>query len=262
MPHSSNSLTSSGLPEKEFFAVKNFLLNSTVPLIYENGDVIGVLGTGCLFDFNEALFFVTAGHVLEQIDPDALGVPLRRLDSEVFSLGPGIVGWSRQDEFDVAAYRIDDTQVVTQLRQSYTVLSEANIKHGECDNDHYIVPGYPTATVSRQDNQLKTKDLTQIYTTRYDGPVVGARTQFDHFLKLSRTAKRLWGHVIEVPDLRGISGAPVWQVCESRTSIWTPESILHLVGIQVAVDPRAEKYIRVLSWDVVRHALRKLQKRN
>lgn len=262
MLQSSHSLNSAGFPEEEFFAVKNFLLNSTVPLIYEKDDVVGIQGTGCLFDHNGSLFLVTAGHVLEGVDPHALGVPLRKLDSTVFTLGPGIVGWSRQDEFDVAAYRIDDSQVVAQLRQSYVVLTESNIKAGTSDNNHYVIPGYPAATISRHDNHLKARDLTQLYTTRYDGPVVGNRTEHHHFFKLSKTAQRLWGQVIEVPDLRGISGAPVWQVRESHTSVWAPESILHLVGIQVAVDSKAEHYIRVLNWDVVRLALVKLQKGN
>ena len=262
MSPSSSSLTSTGFPEREFVAVKNFLLNSTVPLIYEKGDVVGIQGTGCLFDLNGTLFFVTAGHVLEHVDPHALGVPLRKLDSTVFTLGPGIVGWSRQDEFDVAVYRIDDPEVITQLRQSYVVLGEANIKLGTSHNDHYVIPGYPAATISRHDSHLKAKDLTQLYTTRYTGSVVWNRKEHHHFFKLSKTAQRLWGEVIEVPDLRGISGAPVWQVREPDTSVWAPETILHLVGIQVAVDPTAELYIRVLNWEVVRVALMKLQKGN
>lgn len=262
MSSSSPSLTSTGFPEREFVAVKNFLLNSTVPLIYEKDDVVGIQGTGCLFDLNGTLFFVTAGHVLEGVDPHALGVPLRKIDSTVFTLGPGIVGWSRQDEFDIAAYRIDDQGVITQLRQSYVVLGESNVKESPSNNDHYVIPGYPTATISRQDNHLKAKDLTQLYTTRYTGPVVGNRTEHHHFFKLSRTAQRLWGQTIEVPDLRGISGAPVWQVRESNTAVWTPESILHLVGIQCAVDPKAERYIRALNWEVVRLALVKLLKGN
>lgn len=253
-----NTLTSTGFSQKEFFAVKGFLLNSTVPLIYEKGDVVGIQGTGCLFDFNGSLFFVTAGHVLENIDPTALGVPYRRFDSTVFTLGPGVVGWSREKAFDVAAYRIDDTQVANQLRQSYAVLSEANVKPEENDIDRYVIPGFPAATISRINSHLKAKDLTQLYTAKYDGPIVGDRTEADLFFKLSKIGQRLQGQEIEVPDLRGISGAPVWQIRESQESVWAPESILHLVGIQISVDPTADRYIRVLSWDVVRQVLQKL----
>lgn len=261
MSNTLNRLTSTGFPEKEFFAIKSFLLNSTVPLIYEKDSAVGIQGTGCLFELNKTLFFVTAGHVLENVDPQALGIPLRQHNKEVFTLGPRIVGWSKQDEFDVAAYRIDDDQVVAQLRKSYTVLNAANVKPDSNTNDHYIIPGYPAETISRNGYELKAKDITQLYTTRYGGDVLGKRTEFDHFFKLRRTAQRLWGNEIEVPDLRGISGAPVWQVRTPKNSIWAPESVLHLIGIQVSCDPKAEKYVRVLDWSIVQRALMKLLNR-
>lgn len=262
MPSTMNQLTSTGFTKNEFAAIKRFLLASTVPLVYESGDVAGIQGTGCLFDLAGTLFFVTARHVLEDVDPLALGIPLRQFDSTVFTLGQGIVGWSRHDEFDVAAYRIDDRVFADQLRHAYVVLSPANVLSGMNTNNHYIVPGFPAATISRNGKALKPKDLTQLYTTRYDGPVVGTQTEFDLFFKLSKVGHSLWGQKREVPDLRGISGAPVWQVQMLHNPVWSPESVLRLIGIQVSCDPKAESYIRVLSWNVVEHALAKLQTGN
>lgn len=252
-----NRTTVIGIPEREFAAVKAFFLRTTVPLIYESGATAGIQGTGCLFETADSLYFVTAGHVLEDVDPSKLGIPLRQLNSEVFTLGRGLVGWSKNEEFDVGAYRIDDEQFEAKLRGGYMVLSASNLGTPTKEG-HFIVPGYPRATVVRDNGTLKPKDITQIHTAIYDGEVVGSRTDRDLFLKLERTAQGLWGHNVDVPDLRGISGAPVWQLVSERSEIWTPEAYLRLVGIQVACDPRGEKYIRALTWPVVQAALGKL----
>jgi hypothetical protein len=121
-----NPITATGFPVRDFHAIKAFLLASTVPLVYESDELAGIQGTGCLFDFFGTLYFVTAGHVLENVDPHKLGVPFRQRGSEIFTLGTGLVGWSRQDEYDVAAYRIDDEETSRMLRESYKVLDRSN----------------------------------------------------------------------------------------------------------------------------------------
>jgi hypothetical protein len=251
-------ITATGLPERDFQAIKAFLVRSTVPLIYESDAAAGVQGSGSLFDYEGCLYFVTAGHVLERVDPHKLGVPFRAFGSEVFTLGTGLVGWSRTETFDVAAYRIDDLKTIAALRESYSILGKANVAPPEPDADHFVVVGYPASTVVRRGKEMKPGDLTQIHTTRYVGEVVGPCGEHDLFLKLDRQAQGLWGHETTIPALPGISGGPVWQVRRSTTSIWTPESALGLVGIQVSTDPRGERYMRALRWEVVAEALRKL----
>lgn len=257
MPYS-DLTTATGLPERDFRAIKAFLIRSTVPLIYESEDTAGIQGSGCLFDYDGFLYFVTVGHVLDGVDPHKLGVPFRILGNEVVTLGAGVVGWSRTENFDFAAYRIDDAQTIAALRESYSVLGRANVATLDPDTDHFVVAGYPKATVVRQGQELIPTDLTQVHTGRYDGEVVGARGEHDLFLKLDRHARNLWGHSVVVPNLPGISGGPVWQLHPSSSSIWTPESALDLVGIQVSTDCRGERYIRALRWEVVYSALRKL----
>lgn len=253
-----NTQTATGIPERDFQAIKAFLVRSTVPLIYESGEATGVQGTGCLFDLKGTLFFVTAGHVLQGVDPNKLGVPIRASNGEIFTLGTGIVGWSRNDEYDVAAYRIDDAETSQSLRRSYTVLSTSNLEKPVPEDDHYIVAGYPTETITRIGRTLTPRDLTQIHTCLYNGEVLGERTLYDLFLKLDGTAQSLWGHSVTVPSIKGISGGPVWQVRESVSAIWSPESSLRLVAIQVSCDPRREQYMRALSWSVVLVALQRL----
>lgn len=254
----SDRMTATGLTERDFRAIKAFLVRSTVPLIYDSKDDAGIRGSGCLFDFGGVLYFVTAGHVLERVDPEQLGVPFRTHGSEVFTLGTGVMSWSRTEEFDVAAYRIDDVETIGALRDSYNVLGLASVAASKSEADHYIVVGYPAETVAKRGKELTPRDLTQIHTAPYIGEVVGSRGQHDIFLKLDRQSRDLWGNSAAVPKLPGISGGPVWQVHPSTTSIWTPESALSLVGIQVSCDPRGEKYMRVLRWEVVAAALRKL----
>lgn len=252
-----NRLISTGLPEREFAAVKQFLFRSTVPLVYEFGDVAGVQGTGCLFEQSRHLYLVTAGHVLERLNPETLGIPLRQIDSEVFTLGKGLVGWSKNDQFDVGAYRIDDESFARLLRQSYTVLSISNVGQASLEG-RYIISGFPCATVKRIGNTLQPKDITQIHTRSYDGEVLGDRSSHDLFFNWGSEAESLWGHKTQTPSLKGISGAPVWLLTESKDSIWSPERSLSLIGLQVSCDPD-DRYIRALSWPVVAAALDQLK---
>jgi hypothetical protein len=251
-------VTATGLPERDFRAIKAFLVRSTVPLIFEADDVSGVQGSGCLFDLDGCLFFVTAGHVLKDVDPQKLGVPFRIYGSEIFTLGTGLVGWSQIEAFDIAAYRVDDKDTAIALRESFLVLGPANVGAPLPDSDHYVVVGYPGETVKKNGRELRPSDLTQLHTSSYWGDVIGPRGEHDLFLKLRRHSHSLWGQVTVVPDLRGLSGGPVWQVCESTTSIWTPESALRLVGLQVSCDPGGARYMRILRWEVVEAVLRKL----
>ena len=261
MPHA-NAQTATGIPERDFRAIKAFLVRSTVPLIYESEENAGVQGSGCLFDIEGILFFVTAGHVLQGVDPNKLGVPIRTSNSEIFTMGTGLVGWSRNDEYDVAAYRIDDFETCQSLRRSYAVLNSSNLEHLVPEDEHYIVSGYPAETITRMGKTLTPRDLTQIHTCRYSGEVVGTRTPYDIFLKLDRIAHGLWGQSVAVPSIKGISGGPVWQVRDSISPIWSPESALRLVAIQVSCDSKGERYMRALSWSVVLVALQKLIPRN
>ncbi len=253
-----NRITATGIPEREFVALKAFFLRTTVPLVYESGETVGVQGTGCLFETETGLYFVTAGHVLEGVDPSTLGIPLKQVDSEVFTLGEGVVAWSKSDGIDVGAYRIDDVELARQLRNAYVILTQANSGEPLPNQNHYVVAGYPRVTVALVGRTLKPKDLTQLHTGPYDGDVVGNRTPADLFLKLDQTAQSLWGRDITVPDLRGISGGPVWQVVPNTGEIWSPEASLRLVGIQVSCDPKGEKYVRTLRWVAVQAAIDKV----
>ncbi|MBI2744826.1 MAG: hypothetical protein HYX45_04515 [Burkholderiales bacterium] len=227
-------------------------------MVYEAGNVIGIRGSGCLFQHQDDLYFVTAGHVLTNVDPRCLGIPLRQHDSEVFTVGRGVVGLSKNNDIDVGLYRIDDEDFAKQLREGYLVLSIENTGRVSANSDHFIVAGFPHATIRREGNTLKPRDLTQIHTLPYTGDVLGNRGPQDLFLQLKQTAADLWGHDREVPRLPGISGGPVWQVVNSDTLVWTPESCLRLVALQVSCDPRNEKYMRALTWEAVNAAINRL----
>lgn len=251
-----NRHTATGMQEREFNAIKQFLIRSTVPLVHQSGEVAGIQGTGCLFEQSGYLYFVTAGHVIRDLDPDTLGIPLRQVDSEVFTIGNGLMGWSKNDEFDVGAYRIDNEYFAAQLRLSYIVLGSANVGQ-MVPGARYVVPGYPSATIKRVANTLQPNDLTQVHTTTYDGDVVGERADYDLFFKWDREAVNLWGLKSATPALNGISGAPVWLIRENASAVWSPEGCLSLVGLQVSCDTR-HRYIRALSWTVVAAALNEL----
>lgn len=68
-----------------------------------------------------------------------------------------------------------------------------------------------------------------------------------------------WPDADDVPDLRGISGSPIWEVSESEPGgLWHPSKELKLVGIQHTVSPG--RWIKGTRWSVVERCIDSLSK--
>jgi len=236
-------------------SIEHFLMECTVPLIYQTDEQVGVRGTGVFFEHHGRSFLVTAGHVVDAIDPNNLGVPERAgKDVCVLHFGDGQVHHPRNtNEYDVAVVELKNKEFVSLANAGWRFRSASNVSLEDEAGGNYIVAGYPARTVESIDGVLTPYALMQIYTGAYDGEVDGVRGEFDLFLRYGRDATNTFGTRKATPELEGVSGAAVYRVLSSRDVLWAPEGILKIVGIQVSYFH--SKYVRVKRWALVSHLL-------
>jgi hypothetical protein len=240
--------------EKE--AIELFLISCTVPLIYQDEKQTVVLGTGTFFEFDEHYFLVTAGHLFNGIDPSNLHVPAcSGSDVHTVPIDEFTIHSPKDtDEYDVAVIELLDAEFLRVVKSGWRFLTMANVGVSAPSATQYIVAGYPNETVSYNSGVLRPTEFLQLYTGPYEGAIVGDRGEFDLFLRYGRQALNTHGRNRDTPDLRGVSGASVFLVTPPQSTIWIPEEIIRIVGIQIAFVH--SKYIRAKRWSLIEYVLK------
>ncbi len=250
------SLTeTTGLSLPELGTLEQFLVGCTVPLVYQSAERTGVLGTGAFFWFDGRPCLVTAGHLFQDADPNKIGVPERAgKDVAMWYLGHATIHHPRNtDEHDVAVIELLDEEFIERARSGWTFLNESNLAATDAQFENYLIAGYPDTTVTYENATLRPSALFQLYTAPYVGEVDGGRGEFDLFFRYSREAGNTYGLPKETPHLGGASGALVYGLADRPPGIWSPESVLKIVGIEVAFVH--SKYVRAKKWALLQHVL-------
>jgi hypothetical protein len=255
---------------------KDFVKQFVIPLIVENSDGIGILGTGVLLSVSQRTFLISASHVLTKLTekPDTVGVPLQAAGSKgvtVLTLGDLHV-WlpKRESVFDVAIAEIRSTSVVKELRFWPRVEREF---FGSADDqtEVFLTAGYPGFLSQYSSSHLKSgvffaamppyqKSIAALNSKIRRGEIRGAEPiDFTVDLLFEYPEAIIAADGTKVPNFsfRGISGAPVWSVRSSPLHL-APRDHLKLVGFESAVVPgelvrakRSELVLRML--DQVAH---------
>lgn len=244
-----------GLSLPELASIEHFLVGCTVPLVYQSDERTGILGTGGFVSFKGRVFFVTAGHLFKNADPNRMGIPERAgKDVHVWYFGHATVHHPKDtDEHDVAIIELLDPDFVQRVRRGWTILGEADLVTPESSTHNYLIAGYPDATVKYENAVLTPSALMQLYTGPYEGEVVGTRGDFDLFFRYGEAAGNTYGFQKSTPHLGGASGALVFALGPRPTGVWSPTAVLKVVGIQVAFIHN--KYVRAKKWSLIEHVL-------
>lgn len=253
--------TTTGFTESELRAVERFLTTRTVPLTYATSVRAGVHGTGVFFRSEGELFLVTAAHVLQGIDPALLGIPDRPYGSAgVWNLGDITIHHPKaHDTFDVAVIELLNPTFVDRVVKQWQFVDEAEVSSDLNLKDEYVIAGYPDEAVEFQDGVLVPKPMLQLFTKPYEGPLEEATPDHDFLLRYGRTGTGVFGAPRPMPNLKGVSGAAVYEVNPPSATVWSPEQILRPAGIQISFKPGA--YARVTKWSLVAHLISLVRER-
>jgi len=230
----------------------------TIPLLEEDELTSAILGTATLFTVNSKYYLITAAHVIADIvnakRMDRIGLPLGLNAASVANLGNHFISYNREfEKFDVAIIRLDQTELVSRLKESWDFLSIKNVAAVDHTHTKAFIAGYPRAA-SRTSKDFKMSSQFMCFATTFLDHVPeeadDVQPGVDVFLNHEESGYALDGNLTELPKLQGVSGASVWSVLpDLEAGVWNSEDHVRVVAVEVAC--RAGLYVRAKSWLLV-----------
>jgi hypothetical protein len=240
---------------EEKLAVEQFLLNVTLPVLYDWGDKgIDQIATGTLFCVRDRYFWITSRHLFDgtadiTYDPAKISFPVTPRGPTVYTLGKSTLIQPSLASIDVAILEILEHEAIDRLGAGWRFLSPGNVEIPSYEG-RFILCGYPSVAL-RKRGELLGGTLAAIYTDRMrvvpEDALPSADPRIDMFFHLDGDATSFDGKPVEVPKLQGMSGASIWRLLPAKMGqLWTAESRLRVMGVQSRYRP--QRFFRAINW--------------
>lgn len=243
----------------EVFALECYMLERTIPLITEQTEDGNpkLLGTCTLVKVGTSYFFVTAAHVLENVDLKQVAIPTYPRSGELWTIGSvfnhAIYSHPIYDPeyLDVAIIQVNSEEVTKILDNGWKPL-QLEMLGNASESGRFALCGYPES-YSRKIGSVLTGKLLTVYTGRLtDAPQNADQpvdSDIDLFFLCDNSAQNLFGQAQTIPALQGTSGSSIWEIREpSEGEAWAPERVLRVVGINSSY--RKQEYFRAKRWRI------------
>lgn len=247
---------------EEVSAIEKFALSVTIPILVETADGVGLLATGTLFEIAERQFIITARHIFDDLpDLTKLAFPENLLKGGLNTFGSFQLAKPTEDHIDVAVMEIQNDNTISKLKSGWQFLSLSNVALPSIASTDgaFCLSGYPASLTKNEGGRLRGKFSTA-YTQRIPDVPNEAKPpvipELDLFFDYGHDATSITGKKIQTPELPGASGASVWELKSSSSPIWTPESVVRVVGVQSAFVH--SKYFRAKNWWAVAKVLKQI----
>lgn len=247
---------------QEAAAIERFALKVTIPILLETTNGVGLLATGTLFEIAERQFIVTAQHIFDNVgDLTTLAFPENPLKGSLHTFGSFQLAKPTEAHFDVAIMELQEAETVSKLKSGWQFLSLSNVAlPSETSPDGaFFLSGYPGSLTKNSGGWLQGAFATA-YTQRIPdipsealAPII---PDLDLFFDYGHEATSITGKQVATPELPGVSGASVWEHKPTSTAVWTPESVVRVVGVQSAYVH--SKYFRAKNWWAVAKVLEQI----
>jgi len=151
-------------------------------------------------------------------------------------------------------FPVNSAELIARMEwQCLTTKNIAALRPSSAMNE-FLLFGYPDCRVKVTGVQVAINPLL-LRTSRYFGSVRIKKTHplVDLFLAYGDNATDSNGREVQAPPLGGISGTPVWAVERTNSGVWSPESSLHVVGVNSScVSRRGSKiYLIAKQWAAI-----------
>jgi hypothetical protein len=218
-----------------------------------------LLGSGCFYRRAEAVFLVTAAHVLDAVDENQVGVPIAPLrDVRIRKLLEAKKTVFEDTNLDLAVVRIINQLFLEEVVANWNVLSKEHCgSHAQLVGAEFLIAGFPLLNVSLDGIRLVPKSLFQLYTVGIDGVADRNPSEFDVLMRHTKSAINAAGDGIDVVSMEGASGSPVWKLDHPVAGVWSPASCLKLIAVQESFKPGF--YIRAKRWCLVEELIDRAQ---
>src|SRR5262249_36743015 len=141
-----------------------------------------------------------------------------------------------------------------------TCLELTNLMWGEGVvelDDRFLMCGYPRVLVDLKKNPFALRRPSFFLTHLYEGPKDNFEYPINELVHLMLHIQPEALHIETwtertVPKLNGISGCSVWCWDPTPSQVWSPQSALKIVGIEVGVDRSdRRRWIRTTRWGLI-----------
>jgi hypothetical protein len=222
----------------EASAIEKFVLNVTIPIVLETGDEARLHATGTLFQLAGRQFVITARHIFSDLsDWTKLAFPEAPLKGRLNTFGNFNLSRPREESFDIAIMELLDDETIEKLKDGWQFLSLDNVALPSTitPDGSFFLSGYPTSLTKMVNGWLHSTIAT-VYTQRITNvppkvnpPIIPG---LDLCFEYGHEATCITGKKVQTPKLHGASGASVWEYKPVPSSVWTPESVTRVVGVQ------------------------------
>jgi hypothetical protein len=256
--------------EKEIFNYAEVILKYCPQLFLRNYNKskrykIEAIASSVLICFGNDYFMLTAGHVIEDNDPEKIGVVIdnvfKILDGELKYLKPSDNGIS--NHIDIAIWRLN-AEIVQDLKKAYDFLEPDNLlfKHDNKKiSQNYLVVGFPwrKSNPDIRKNKIKVKPFV-LLTRNTDNDVY-------HQLKINKTLNLLLEYrqrkIINIKSgfftkgvtPEGISGCGVFHL-DSDNLTNSQNLELRLLAVTTEQD-KNRRYLQTTRIDIIYELLRR-----
>jgi len=229
------------------------------PPVYRADDQHQVpIGTGTLLAIAGRSFLATAAHVAKLGDGGRLALPVDRSFRLVTTIGRSSVIRGALDQHDVSIASIEDDHVVAMLRKHWRFLP-LDCLGTPWHRGPFLIYGFLQPDQIARGPNLPGRPVG-IITGKYDGLPQGTADPFDEqhdmLLEWPPNPITIDGEPVTPPRLHGVSGASGWAFEPEqgrRKCVWTPDTQLKLVGIQIGA--KQGEYIRGKRWHLLWSAI-------
>jgi hypothetical protein len=245
---------------EEAIAIEKFALSVTLPILLDTSDGAPLLATATQFQIAGRTFLITARHIFDDLpDHTALAFPSNPMHAGISTFGSFNLAKPTEEQFDVAVMEIVDLETIAALNSGWGSLSLANVAVPSRAGVAFFVSGYP-ASLTTSAIKSTTGKFATAYTERLVGVPIEAKSpvdaRLDLFFRYGETATSISGRKLKTPDLRGVSGASVWEFAHLTGGVWIPADAMKVVGVQSAAVH--SKYFCAKNWWAVAKVLEKI----
>ncbi len=205
-------------------ALGAFAASVAVPIIYDHeqggGDQVG---TGTLLTVDGRFFLVTAAHLFKDCDPARFAIASANT-TLMWSIGRCNLLIPTNEAFDVAVVELLEEETIERAKASWKILTLANSGPASPEGV-FVLCGWPSERAKRTGDLIRGSRLIA-FTQRMNEPPADAEQPvhpaLDLFFRYDEEAIKITGTAIATPNLRGCSGASIWEYREPEgVSFWT-----------------------------------------
>ena len=132
-----------GLSDYERWAIHEFFLRVTLPILFRKDEHVGIIGNGTLFKIAGRSFLITAGHIMDDYPVADWAFPAHPRKGRSRGISTGAYVRPPDPVLDVCVVELQNPEVVATLDKNWKFLTLNNVWLPDLSANAILLAGYP-----------------------------------------------------------------------------------------------------------------------